>query len=302
VKLRGKWPHARHHPACFGARAKSDESQPLVKDSEEAKRSHKRKAEAEPEGQPRVLQTSSAVLVALDSRRPGPEAFAAMGYAIIPATLGTYSITRYIHRGAVDKRFFRKWDRKRCGFYQHDMLGVELADDTRGRNAGVWLKKGLRDIETIAWRDVLRKVEPDAGKYGLTAIKLLRAGHGQGEQEIHLDVANPAKARDCRTVLLYVQPCMSTIVTKLPLASYASDIYSWTTEKAQRELDPTEYVNWPVRDGDAMVFTGRTLHKAPKNSAQKNRYVIFCFFTKSTIAKAPDTEVQFYPKGLGCTD
>jgi hypothetical protein len=60
VKLRGKWPHARHHPACFGARAKSDDSQPLVK--EEAKRSHKRKgavAGGEPRPKRRPYETLS---------------------------------------------------------------------------------------------------------------------------------------------------------------------------------------------------------------------------------------------------
>jgi len=188
----------------------------------------------------------------------------------------------------------KEWELKRGGYWQHDTaksLVCAIEDEKRVR-----LRHGA---ERIA-RQLLSTIGMDATPLRLAAIKLLRAAPGEGEQEIHYDITEYARAIRSYTVLMYLTPTLSTAVPTLPL----SELRDCFTEGERRPsaaalklLTRDKFESVRVDVGDLLVFNCAVPHRGVANPDAHDRYVLFLLFYPSS-SPTPDTEEQRYPHGV----
>lgn len=187
-----------------------------------------------------------------------------------------------------------KWEKKRGGHYQHDTtqsLKCSFLDEKRVR---------LRhSAESIA-RAELTAIGVNATTFNLAAMKLLRSSKGEGEQDIHYDITEYARAIRCFTVLMYLTDTLSTAVPELPLKQirhYFTDGQKRPSAAAVKFLSRNKFKSERVAAGDMLILNCAVPHYGVANPDEKDRYVLFLLFFPSTTA-APDTEEQRYPHGV----
>jgi len=188
----------------------------------------------------------------------------------------------------------KEWEEKRGGFNQHDThrsLVCSHLDELRVR---------LRASSEALARSVLHGVEVDATVLQLVDMKLLRAAPGMGLQEVHFDVPEYEKARQCYSVLVYLTPTESTAVPKDPLGELRDTFMEGEqtpSPSALHKLRRENFQTWRVEAGDLLVFNAAVPHFGVANPDQHDRYVLFLHFSPRGLP-LHDTEEQRYPNGV----
>jgi hypothetical protein len=191
----------------------------------------------------------------------------------------------------------KSWQEKRGGFYQHDThhsLDCSHMDELRVR---------LRASSEALARSALHGVQVDATSLQLVDIKLLRAARGHGLQEVHYDVPEYEKARQCYTVLLYLTPTESTAVPKVPLSELRDTFTDGEKRPPAAALHMLRRNNFHTRRveaGDLLVFNAAVPHFGVANPDLHDRYVLFLLFSPRGTP-LHDSEDQRYPFGIPAT-
>jgi hypothetical protein len=188
----------------------------------------------------------------------------------------------------------KQWELKRGEYWQHSTetsLVCSFLDEKRVR---------LRHSSERIARALLSDIGVDATSLRLAAIKIVRASCGQGQQEIHYDIPQYARAVQCFTVLMYLTPTLSTAVPVLPL----KDIRCCFTEGENRPsaaalkfLTRDKFTSVRVSPGDMMAFNCAVPHYGVANPDPHDRYVLFLLFSPAS-SPTPDSEEQRYPHGV----
>jgi len=186
------------------------------------------------------------------------------------------------------------WEEKRGGFWQHNThqpLTCSFQDEKRVR---------LRHSSESIARSILTKIGVDAASLKLAAVKLLRSSHGQGQQEIHYDIPEYARALRCFSVLLYLTSTLSTAVPIMPL-DQLRDCFTEGEKRpsadALKLLSPDRFHTTRAEAGDMLVFNCTVPHYGVTNPDTQDRHVLFRLFSP-TASTTPDTEEQRYPRGV----
>lgn len=274
------------HPQCKPSKRAVDNA---VVDPSRDVRSHKR-GRSESGKQP----STPAVLIAPPPLPTPPQpSFSTHGASLRPSSRSSRATAASWFELARDGEL-AAWERKRGGFYQHDTansLKCSFLDEKRIR---------LRhSVERIA-RAELSTLGVDATSLRLAAIKLLRASPGEGEQEIHYDITEYARAVRCFTVLLYLTDTESTAVPRLSLQEIRpcfTNGEQHPSAAALAVLSRDKFQSERVAAGDMLAFNCAVPHFGVKNPDAHDRFVLFLLFYPST-SPMPDTEEQRYPHGV----
>ncbi len=254
-----------------------------------AVRSHKR-ARSDPGKQP----AAAAVLIAPPPLPvPLKRSFHTLGSLLHPSTRSSRATASSWLDLAVNDEL-REWEEKRGGYYQHDTaksLVCSFLDEKRVR---------LRHSAERVARAQLSNIGADATSLRLAAIKLLRSSTGKGEQEIHYDITEYARAVKCFTVLIYLTPTLSTAIPTLPM----EEMRHCFTEGEKRPsaaalsfLSRDKFQSERVAAGDVLTLNCAVPHYGVANPDEHDRFVLFLLFFPSS-SPTPDTEEQRYPHGV----
>lgn len=162
------------------------------------------------------------------------------------------------------------------------------------------LRVRLRSSSEALARSVLHSVAVNATSLQLVDIKLLRAASGEGLQDIHYDVPEYEKARQCYSVLLYLTATESTAVPKVPLNELRDTFTEGEkrpSQSALHKLRRDNFHTWRVEAGDLLAFSAAVPHFGVANPDQHDRYVLFLHFSPRGTP-THDTEDQRYPLGV----
>lgn len=188
----------------------------------------------------------------------------------------------------------KAWEEKRGGYHQHSThrsLVCSHLDELRVR---------LRASSEALGRSALHGMEVDATTLQLVDIKLLRAAPGEGQQEVHYDVPEYERARQCYSVLLYLTATESTAVPKAPLNELRDTFTEGEKRPSRSALDKLRRENFHTRRveaGDILSFNAAVPHFGVANPDEHNRYVLFLHYSPRGTP-LHDTEEQRYPNGV----
>lgn len=213
-----------------------------------------------------------------------------------------WSLTRKMRRSSllalkwkelIDSGELRHWEEKRCKFWQLDTR-IQLECSHMDQ-----LRVSLRHGTEAFFRQTLRDHSIDADPLRLVDIKLLRCAQGEGLQEIHCDIPDPAVAALSYTCLLYL---VDTLSTAVPIAPHSADRHAacYQADAASVRhglLRRIEFCSCAVFAGDHMLLRCDCPHFGVANPYVALRYVLFACFAPKKLP-LPDTEDQRYPQGV----
>jgi len=133
----------------------------------------------------------------------------------------------------------------------------------------------------------------------IASQKVLRSLPGEGLQTEHCDAATLKAAEGCYSVLIYLTAGESTDVpVNRSTPQSQNTCWDMRLKDAAEMRHSIPLSTHSVQAGAAMVLSHKVLHRAPRNSTDNDRVVLFQHWIPRRSITVPDSEHQRVPFGV----